>query len=196
LAVWHGKLSAWMTNLHLHAGINRWQIEVRNYRHNTVYCTSPFWALRRWDGGHSGSIRSSYRDRSLVSSLFPADHPLQTAAAPNRLLNKTMSRQGWQYLAIVCILLTLEAPKVLLLFVAGSFCQTQSDCEGSPEDAAISISWPESNGDTLLISRSSPSWQFGGLKEMPPLRAQRWCRSQDWNHPPIRDDESVCFFHW
>jgi hypothetical protein len=47
-----------------------------------------------------------------------------------------------------------------------------------------------------LISTSSCSLQFGGLKKMAPLRAQRWCSSHDWNHLPIRDDRSVCFFRW
>jgi hypothetical protein len=69
--------------------------------------------------------------------------------------------------------LTVEVPKVLLLFAPGSFFQTQRSCEEPPEDAAISISWYASNDNVLLISTSSPSWQFGGLKEMAPLRAQR-----------------------
>jgi hypothetical protein len=69
--------------------------------------------------------------------------------------------------------LTVEAPEILLFFARDSFFQAQSGCEGPPEDAAISISWFASNGDTLLISPLSPSWQFGGVKEMAPLRAQR-----------------------
>jgi hypothetical protein len=132
--------------------------ELGYYLYNVAHWTSPLWALRQWDGSHSGSRQSSTSfccDRSLILSLFPAHHLLEATAAPNQFPDKTMTRQRLQSIATLGVWLIVEAPKVMLFFAPSSPFQNRSDSEGPTSDAAISISWSASNGDTLLISTSS-----------------------------------------
>jgi hypothetical protein len=87
----------------------------------------------------------------------------------------------------------IEAPEDLLLFAPVSASQAQSGCQEPTLGAAISGSCSASNSDAPSISTLSHSLQFGGLKEIAPLKAQGQCSRQDWSrHQILR--ELGCLF--
>jgi hypothetical protein len=83
-----------------------------------------------------------------------------------------MTRQRRQYIATLGVLSTAEASKVLVLFERDLFFGLSQIVRYPLKISEISISCLVSNGNALLISAPSLSSQFGGLKEIVPLRAQ------------------------
>jgi hypothetical protein len=162
------------------------------YRYNIVHCSSPLWASRRWDASHWVPDNCQHRFAIIDPSSCSCSR-LSTLWKPLLLPIKPWRVKRGSIFPLLVPDWLYKLQKLCCSLHPVHFSDSVRRW-GATEDVVISISWSRSNGNTLLISTSSCSEQFGRLKEMAPLKAEGRCTRRHWNHFPIRERSECVIF--